>query len=125
LLKRIYSVNADSGNDVFANFIKHQKSTLNIDSNDITLWDAVFGSVYGRATQICFVLNIFNQLTGMAAIAIYITRMLFNLREKTNGQFPISPFVGSYVFGVVNMTAAAAAIFPSLYYGRKPILLVG
>jgi len=61
----------------------------------------------------------------MAAIAIYITRMLFNLKEKTSGQFPISPFVGSYIFGSVNMLAAASAILPSLFFGRKPILLVG
>jgi hypothetical protein len=131
LLKKIYTVDEGDGldeinkDDIYRQFIEHQRSTLDTGSTEITLNDAVFGPVYGTATKVCFVLNLFNQSTGVAAIAIYITRMLFNLKEKTSGQFPISPQVGSYIFGIVNMTAAASAIIPSLFFGRKSILLVG
>ena len=89
LLKKIYTVDEGDGldeinkDDIYLQFIEHQRGHLNPDSNEITLKEAVFGETYGRATKVCFILNIFNQLTGVAAIAIYLSRMLFSLKEKT------------------------------------------
>lgn len=98
---------------------------MNPDAAGLSFKEAVFGKTYGRASWTCFILNFFNQATGVSVICIYLTRMLFNLQEKSQGKFPISPFVGSYIFGTVNLAAATTAIVPSLYYGRKPILLWG
>lgn len=66
LLKKIYKVDEGDGldeinrDDIYAQYIAHQRANLNPDSNDITLHEAVFGPTYGLATKVCFVLNVFN-----------------------------------------------------------------
>lgn len=93
LIKKVYKINKKDGMEtdeptlerLLNNFIENEKSNTNMESNEITFNDAVFGNKYGKATWICFFLNIFNQGSGVGAIAIYIPLMLMNLNEVTNG----------------------------------------
>ena len=86
---------------------------------------AVCGKKYRKSTVICLLLVVFNQWSGIDAILIYATRMLENIDKVSDGQFPISPLTGTYIFGVTNAVSALLAYFALEWFGRRTLLLLG
>lgn len=91
----------------------------------MTLKNALCGPLYSRSTWVGFLLSCFNQLSGVNAVNIYANRLLENLKEVSDGQFPITPAVGTYIIGFANFGGAFLAIFPVMFFGRKTLLLAG
>lgn len=69
--------------------------------------------------------HIFNQQSGVNAINMYANRLLLNMKQQTDGEFPISPLTGTFILGIVNAVSGLLAIIPISYIGRKPVLVTG
>ena len=82
------------------------------------------GPKYRRATWTLFVLQAFNQQTGINAIVMYFNRMLININEQTGTEL-ISPVAGTYLMGITNTVGAILAVIPISRMGRKTIYLTG
>jgi hypothetical protein len=129
LIKRVYKPikqGGDSNDDsLYSEFFGVSKKNTSTDASSIKFGSAVCGRKYGKGTWICFFLNVFNQASGINAINIYATRLLLNLQDSTDGQFPVSPKTGTYLIGVSNCLFALLAFFPVTYLGRKTSFLYG
>ena len=51
--------------------------------------------------------------------------MLVNLDEKTGGDFPISPLMGTYFLGIACCIFAFLGVVVIKYFGRRTIYIVG
>ena len=56
---------------------------------------------------------------------MYFNRMLDNLDEKTGGDFPISPLMGTYCIGFACAIFAFLAVIVMKYFGRRTIYIAG
>ena len=92
-----------------AQYIFLKKSTT-MDAQSTTFKAAVCGRKYRRASWTCFILNCFNQQTGINAINIYANRLLKQMEEQGGGSFPLTPLEGTYVIGACNAIPAILAI---------------
>ena len=61
-----------------------------MDASTTSMRQAVFGKKYRKASWICFLLNTFDQQTGINAIGLYANRFLVRMEEQ-NGGFFITP----------------------------------
>ena len=61
-----------------------------MDASSTTFKQAVCGQKYRRATWTCFILNCFNQQSGINAINVYANRLLVKM-EEDGGSFPLTP----------------------------------
>jgi hypothetical protein len=112
----------DQGVDLQFEFIK---MFTNMDSSSTTFGQATCGSNYRRATWIGFTLNVFNQMSGINGIIVYVNRLLVQLDEQSGGEFPLSPVTGSFLVG---LSMAVFGFFPIFYVkkiGRKTIFTMG
>lgn len=105
--------------------IEFLRNNTTKDASSISLYDAVFGRKYRRATWTCFLVNTFNIYTGVDAVYTYATRLLINMDKASNGTFPISPMTGTWILGVVNMTFSLIAFFVIGTFGRRTLLVGG
>ena len=60
-----------------------------MDASSTTFKEAVCGKKYAKASWICFILNTFNQLTGINAVNVYANRLLTSM-EESGGDFPLT-----------------------------------
>lgn len=70
-------------------------------------------------------LNCFNQFTAIGPVNIFATTLLQVLKDATNGQFPVTPKIGAFIIGLVNLIFAALSVIPINYFGRRPLLIFG
>ena len=95
-----------------------------MDASSTTFKNAVCGEKYRRATWTCFIINAFNQLTGVNAVNIYANRLLEQIEEE-GGEFPLTPVQGTLVIGLSNATFSLIAIAIVANFGRRPIFIFG
>ena len=65
--------------DILEMQYKFQLRTTTMDASTTTMWKAIFGRKYRRASWICFLLNTFDQQTGINAIGLYANRFLVKM----------------------------------------------
>lgn len=99
-IARIYDQSED-----FERVYDSIKANIKIDDNKVTFKDALFKEEFRRATWICFILAIFNQMTGLNAIMMYSNNMLDTLNNDGNN-FPLTPAQGTYVIGITGFIGA-------------------
>ena len=58
------------------NHFNYLRSTTTMDATKVTFKQAACGSKYRKATWICFMINFFNQQSGINAINVYANRLL-------------------------------------------------
>lgn len=105
-----------------------RRTTTSLESSKTSFLSAVFGKKYRRATLICFIINIFNQYTGVSPIIMYAGRLLeiYNDEAKEQGtEFPISPLAGSMIIGLTSSAGTVLAFFLISYFGRRTLLVMG
>ena len=128
MIRRVYSrrdTSKEESDDLHESFFRIQKRNTNRESSKVSLGEATCGKKYRRATWTCFFINVFNQGSGINITSVYATRILMNIRDETDGAFPISPFVGAYIIGIANALAAFASQFPVYFLGRKTLFFFG
>ena len=86
------------------------KRSTTMDASSTTFKQAVCGRKYRRASWTCFILNCFNQHSGISAIIIYANRLLVQMEEQGGGSFPLTPVQGTYFIGLSNALPAILAI---------------
>ena len=96
-----------------------------MDASSTTFKHAVCGRKYRRASWTCFILNCFNQLSGINAINVYANRLLVKMEEEGDGSFPITPLTGTYIVGLSNAIPAIFMIAGINWLGRKTIYMAG
>ena len=101
-----------------------QRQSTTLDASSTTFKEAVCGRKYRKASWICFIINCFNQQSGINAINVYANRLLVKMQEG-GGEFPLTPRQGTYVIGAVNGLAALLAIWTITLQGRRPIFIQG
>ena len=95
-----------------------------MDASSTTFKEAVCGKKYAKASWICFLLNSFNQQSGIDAIFIYANRLLIQM-EESGGDLPLTALQGTYVIGATNVISAILAISFISVVGRRPIFITG
>ena len=111
--------------DVIERHYNYLRKNTSMGSSDLTFKQVLFDPKYRRATWVCFVLNCFNQFSGVNALNQYAVRFLERIQEDSAGAFPVSPKNGSYVIGASNGISALCAILIMANFGRRPILIAG
>ena len=96
-----------------------------MDASSTTFVQAICGKKYRRASWTCFILNSFNQLSGINAINVYANRLLVQMEEEGDGTFPITPLTGTYIIGLSNAIPAIMQIGMITWLGRKTYYLLG
>ena len=84
-MARLYS-KADPGSpetieELFEMQYRFQKRSTTMDASTTSLRQAVFGKKYWKASWICFLLNTFDQQTGINAIGLYANRFMVRMEE--------------------------------------------
>ena len=106
--------------------VKQQSTSL--ESSHVSFFSAVFGEKYRRATVICFIINIFNQYTGVSPIIMYAGRLIERFNEEAallGTEFPISPLAGSMIIGLTSSASTILAYYLISYFGRRTLLVSG
>ena len=87
--------------------------------------NAIFGPKFWKASWICAILISCSQLSGIGLVTIYVYSMLGKIAVETDGKFPISPVLGSFLVNLSNLVFAIllSPIVPK--FGRKPFALIG
>jgi len=53
-----------------------------MDTSKATFCQAVFGRKYRRASIVCFIINVFNQYTGITPAVVYAGRLVKKFNEE-------------------------------------------
>ena len=114
----------ESLEELLASQFTFQSRRTSLDASSMSFKNAVCGKKYRRASWVCFVLNCFNQQSGINAINVYANRLLVKMEEQ-GGSFPLTPRQGTYVIGAVNGLAALLALYTITLQGRRPIFIQG
>jgi hypothetical protein len=64
-------------------------------------------------------------MCAIGPIVAFSTTLLLKVEELTNGTFPISPFVGSFIMTFTNLFSAGIGPLAAKWFGRKTIMLAG
>jgi len=116
----------------FDEMILLKRSTTSMDTSTVSMKEAICGRKYWRAALICFILNFFNQYTGVTPVLMYAGSLLEKFAEVAKeasedgaSEFPISPTEGSMIIGLVSLIATIIAYFLIKHFGRKSLFLIG
>ena len=104
-------------------FLQRRSTTKDVSTT--TFVDAICGKKYRRASWTLFIMNTINQWTGISGITMYCNRMLVSINEQTDGAFPVSALVGTYIVGALQACGAIFGILLLVLMGRKTILILG
>jgi hypothetical protein len=55
----------------------------------------------------------------------YSARLLLQLKDQTDGKFPVKPELGIALIGVANTLTAIVSIFTLNKFGRKTLMFCG
>lgn len=105
--------------------VQDQLSQIHNEASQVTLSEAMCSKNYRKATWVVFVTNLFVTGSGIDAILTYSTRLLLNLQSATEGQFPVSPTLGTCLIGVSLFVTSLIPIFTLERFGRKSLMLFG
>ena len=78
---------------------------------------AIFGRKYWRAALTCFIINFFNQYTGVGVIFIYAGSLLKQFEKEAESneegatEFPITPLQGSIMLGFIGTSGTIVSYF--------------
>ena len=127
-MKRVYRKNDPTSAETIEEILELQysyfKKITTLDASSTTFKQGVCGRKYRRASWTCFILNSFNQQTGINAINVYANRLLEQMEEE-GGSFPLTPLQGTYIIGFSNALFAILAILIVTNFGRRPIYIFG
>ena len=103
ILQRVYrieskgdvdEIDADTKDELFENQVTFRRSTTSMDTSKATFCKAVFGRKYRRASIVCFIINVFNQYTGITPAVVYAGRLVKKFNEDSEGtgesSFPLT-----------------------------------
>ena len=123
--KRDKTISDQEFSDLIDKQYEFFKSGQNKDGSKTSLIQAMCGPSFRRATWTCFVINVFNQYSGINAIIVYANRLVKQMNEQSGGEFPISTVAGTVIIGVVGAITAYFPIFYIGVVGRKLIFAAG
>lgn len=95
-----------------------------MESSKLSFCSAVFGPKFRRASIICFIINVFNQYTGISPLIMFCGSLLKSLNE-TEPDFPVSPLLGAIVIGLTSFLSTVLAYFIVQKMGRKTLMTLG
>lgn len=87
--------------------------------------DVICSKQYRVATWICFIIELLLTGSGVDAIMVYSTRLLENLNKANNGEFPVSPILGTCLIGITLFVTSLISMFTLDRYGRKTLFMAG
>jgi len=91
----------------------------------VSLFQAVFGREYRRATWTIFVMATFNQWTGIDGLNTYSNRLFTKMNEDVvegDGQLVMSARLGTVLLGLANFVGALLAYFTVFNFDRVKVL---
>ena len=101
-MNRVYRkkdlTNAQTIDELIDSQFSFQRQSTTLDASSTKFKEAVCGRKYREASWNCFIMNCFNQQSGINAINVYANRLLVKMREG-GGEFPLTPCQGTYVIG--------------------------
>lgn len=128
MLARVYKSDVSPGEPAFNEAIEGEmffrRSTTSMESSKASFCSAVFGPRFRRASIVCFIINVFNQYTGISPVIMFCGSLLKTL-NKTEPDFPVSPLLGAIVIGFTSFLANVLAFFIIQKMGRKTLLTLG
>ena len=126
LLRRVYhSKGVENFDELIDQEYEYVKKTSSKDTVTAGLGEVLCGVKYRRATWTCILINCLHVLTGIHAVLVYVTQLLITMKEKTEGDFPISPVLGSFIASMINLVGCVFALLPMSFLGRKTIFQMG
>ena len=96
-----------------------------MDAVSTSFKDAICGKKYRRATWICIGLVIFDQMTGITGLIIYVNSLLVQMNEQGSEDFPLTPIQGSWLVAISTMVASSLPLLYNHKLGRKTLFVTG
>lgn len=96
-----------------------------MDASKTSIRQAVFGRKYRKSSWICFLLNTFDQQSGINAVGLYANRFLVRMEEQSGDSFFITPLQGTYLLGATNLVFCSVSLYTINKLGRRTHYILG